>query len=251
MEGHVLHSLHWCRVVTSLGPTRRVPSSNGASSPSLLTDDLARRRNGNKMSHLVATELRRRIVRGQVAPGDTLPSEAQLMKILDVSRDTLRGALRMLESESLIYIRRGRNGGAVVRRPDLRAIGRYIALLLQTRGVTLDDIHEARRILEGPAVALLADHLSPELSRRLESLQDSQIRDISDPVGVARSLAQFDQGVVDLAGNGMLSLLSGIFRDSYAGEIYTQSPTDPRPVRPPAQADLRYAGGRCRRSPPG
>jgi DNA-binding FadR family transcriptional regulator len=172
------------------------------------------------MSHLVASELRRRIVRGQVAPGDTLPSEAQLMKVLDVSRDTLRGALRMLESESLIYIRRGRNGCAVVRRPDLRAIGRYIALLLQTRGVTLDDIHEARRILEAPAVALLADHMSPELSGRLGSLHDAQFNDANDPVRIARSLAQFDQGVVDLAGNGMLSVLSGIFRDSYAGEIY-------------------------------
>ncbi len=143
------------------------------------------------------------------------------MELLDVSRDTLRGALRMLESESLIYIRRGRNGGAVVRRPDLRAIGRYIALLLQTRGVTLDDIHEARRILEVPAVALVADHLSPELTRRLEALHDSQINDRANPVRVARSFAEFDQGVVDLTGNGMLSMLSGIFRDSYAGEIYT------------------------------
>jgi DNA-binding FadR family transcriptional regulator len=143
------------------------------------------------------------------------------MDLLDVSRDTLREALRMLESESLIYIRRGRNGGAVVRRPDLRAIGRYVALLLQTRGVTLDDIHEARRFLEVPAVALLADHLSPELSRRMEALHDSQIHHTADPLGVARSFAQFDQSVVDLTGNAMLSLLSGIFRDSYAGEIYT------------------------------
>jgi DNA-binding FadR family transcriptional regulator len=109
-----------------LDPTRRVAITTGASAPSSLTDDLARRRNGSKVSHLVATELRRRIVRGQVAPGDTLPSEAHLMELLDVSRDTLREALRMLESESLIYIRRGRNGGAVVRRPDLRAIGRYL-----------------------------------------------------------------------------------------------------------------------------
>ena len=208
-------------MVISLDRTRRVPIASGASVSSLLTDDLARRRNGSKMSHVVATELRRRIVRGQVAPGDTLPSEAQLMELLDVSRDTLRGALRMLESESLIYIRRGRNGGAVVRRPDLRAIGRYIALLLQTRGVTLDDIHEARRILEVPAVALVADHLSPELTRRLEALHDSQINDRANPVRVARSFAEFDQGVVDLTGNGMLSMLSGIFRDSYAGEIYT------------------------------
>ena len=110
-------------------------------------DGLARPRNGGKMSHLVAGELRRQIVRGQIAPGDTLPSEAELIKVLDVSRDTLREALRMLESESLIYIRRGRHGGAVVRRADLRAVARYVALLLQIRQATLDDVHEARLVL--------------------------------------------------------------------------------------------------------
>ena len=189
-------------------------------STSLALPAAARRRTGSKMSHLVATELRRQIVRGQIAPGDTLPSESQLMKVLDVSRDTLREALRMLESESLIYIRRGRNGGAVVRRPDLRAISRYIALLLQTREVTYEDIHEARLILEGASVELLAHHVSPELSERLATLRAGQATDPSEPLAFALSVVQFDQGVVDLIGNGMLSLLAGIFRDSYAGELF-------------------------------
>jgi DNA-binding FadR family transcriptional regulator len=196
-------------------------SEDGNPTPISLSPDMTRRRHGSKMSHLVATELRRQIVRGQVAPGDTLPNEAHLMQILDVSRDTLREALRMLESESLIYIRRGRNGGAVVRRPDLRSIARYVALLLQTLRVTSQDIHEARVILEAPTVALLSHYVSPELSQRLVSLQQAQqLADRSDPLTMATSLIRFDQAVIDTAGNGMLSLLSGIFRDSYAGEIY-------------------------------
>jgi DNA-binding FadR family transcriptional regulator len=182
---------------------------------------LARRRSGRKMSHLIAAELRRRIVRGEIAPGDTLPNEAELVKVLDISRDTLREALRMLESESLISIRRGRHGGAVVRRPDLRAIARYVGLLLQIQQVTMDDIHEARIIIEGPAIALLADHLSPALEDKLAALHSSQA-DVSDVLALLTGLKKFDQGVVDLAGNKMISLLSGIYRDVYAGELYTR-----------------------------
>jgi DNA-binding FadR family transcriptional regulator len=127
----------------------------------------------------------------------------------------------MLESESLISIRRGRHGGAVVRRPDLRAIARYVGLLLQIQQVTMDAIHEARLIIEGPTIALLADHISPVLVDRLTALHRSQA-DSSDLLSQLMALKQFDQGVVDLAGNKMISLLSGIYRDVYLGELYTR-----------------------------
>ena len=185
-------------------------------------DGLARPRNGGKMSHLVAGELRRQIVRGQIAPGDTLPSEAELIKVLDVSRDTLREALRMLESESLIYIRRGRHGGAVVRRADLRAVARYVALLLQIRKATFDDVHEARLVLEQPAVALLSDHVSSGVLRRLTALYDLQSTQLSDPLSAVTAIKQFDQAVVELGENKTIAILSGVFRDIYAGEMYVR-----------------------------
>src|SRR5580704_2051753 len=67
-----------------------------------------------KTAELVAAELRRKIVRGELAEGDALPSEAALMADFAVSRPTLREAFRVLESESLISIRRGARGGARV-----------------------------------------------------------------------------------------------------------------------------------------
>src|ERR1700680_3463946 len=57
-----------------------------------------------KTAELVAAELRRKIVRGELAEGDALPSEAVLMAEFAVSRPTLREAFRVLESESLISI---------------------------------------------------------------------------------------------------------------------------------------------------
>ncbi len=55
-----------------------------------------------KTAELVAAELRRKIVRGELAEGDALPSEAALMAEFAVSRPTLREAFRVLESESLM-----------------------------------------------------------------------------------------------------------------------------------------------------
>ncbi len=52
-----------------------------------------------KTAELVAAELRRKIVRGELAEGDALPSEAALMAEFAVSRPTLRVAFRVLVSE--------------------------------------------------------------------------------------------------------------------------------------------------------
>ena len=60
-----------------------------------------------KTGELLADDLRRRIVRGELREGDALPSEAELMVRFGVSRPTLREALRVLESESLITVRAG------------------------------------------------------------------------------------------------------------------------------------------------
>ena len=79
------------------------------------------RRNTQKVSHLLAADLRRQILNGQFVADQQLPPEPELIARLQVSRETLREALRILESQQLVEIKRGRGGGAVVRRPGLEA----------------------------------------------------------------------------------------------------------------------------------
>ena len=67
---------------------------------------------GPRAAALVAAYLRRQIVEGNIQDGDELPSEAVLMEQFDVSRPTLREALRVLESEGLLTVRRGSVGGS-------------------------------------------------------------------------------------------------------------------------------------------
>lgn len=75
-----------------------------------------------KMSDQIASQIRRMIARGEIADGDWLPTEAELIRQFGVSRPTLREAFRLLEGDSFFTIRRGRPGGAQVTLPGPGAV---------------------------------------------------------------------------------------------------------------------------------
>ena len=178
------------------------------------------RRNTQKVSHLLAADLRRQILNGDLAEDEQLPPEAELTTRFQVSRETLREALRILESQSLLEIRRGRGGGAVVRKPGLEAVGRYVALVLQLRKTTLADLEEARTVVEPPAAEQLALRAGDEELDQLVALHDAERLAESDPLAFVTAVAAFDQAVTELSGNRSLSVIAGVFRDIYAGQVY-------------------------------
>ena len=109
-----------------------------------------------KAGELVAADLRRQIVTGELKPGEPLPTESVLMTRFGVSRPTLREAFRILESESIIKVLRGAHGGARVMAPDAATAARYTGLVLQYQGVQLSDVYRARTAIEVSAVGELA-----------------------------------------------------------------------------------------------
>jgi GntR family transcriptional regulator, transcriptional repressor for pyruvate dehydrogenase complex len=109
-----------------------------------------------KTAELIAAHIRRGIVRGDLREGDALPSEAELITLFAVSRPTLREAFRILETESLISVRRGSRGGARVVTPSLSVAARYVGLLLQVQGTTIADVYQARLVVEPVCARLLA-----------------------------------------------------------------------------------------------
>src|SRR4029077_18419179 len=70
-----------------------------------------------KAAEMVADTLRRRIITGEYTPDELLPSETALMENFNVARTTVRDAVRILESEGLLVVRRGANGGGRVQVP--------------------------------------------------------------------------------------------------------------------------------------
>lgn len=167
-----------------------------------------------KMAELVAVDLRRRIIRGELAEGEALPPESVLMAQFGVSRPTLREAFRVLEAESLIVIRRGARGGARVQPPRREVAARYAGLMLQYQGTTMGDVYETRVLLEAPCAATLARRRRPEDVARLREVLDRWGQaDDADAVEQVTVHNDFHALLVELTGNQTLILLSELVQE--------------------------------------
>jgi DNA-binding FadR family transcriptional regulator len=109
----------------------------------------------------VAERLRESIVAGDLARGARLPNENVLAADFGVSRATVREALRLLAAQNLIRTAKGAGGGSYVTAPSVDHISDFvcssISLLAGAREVSLDDLLEARELLEAPAARLAAE----------------------------------------------------------------------------------------------
>jgi GntR family transcriptional regulator, transcriptional repressor for pyruvate dehydrogenase complex len=192
-----------------------------------------------KTAELISSYLRKQIVRGELKPKQTLPSEAELMEQFGVSRPTLREAFRILETENLITVRRGARGGAEVTAPGMSVAARYVGVLLQMQGATLEDVSIARMITEPPCAGLLAH------SRTANDLADlravvSEMRASTGPDGLPDSPSnwtrlsyRFHELVVERCGNKTLGIQVAVLQDIVATHIET---TVARDVAEPATA---------------
>src|SRR5919107_900384 len=79
-----------------------------------------------KASALLADELRARILGTGLEPGSPLPSEPEIIEQSGLGRASVREALRLLEAQGLVVIRRGSHGGIFVAQPDPSALGRTL-----------------------------------------------------------------------------------------------------------------------------
>jgi len=167
-----------------------------------------------KAAELIVEQLRGQIIRGQLNEGDVLPPEAELLERFGVSRPTLREALRILESESLLDINRGMRGGARVVVPSEKTASRYVGRYLQFQRVAMIDVHEATIAIELPAVTSLArNHQPPDLVALRELLREEERR-IDDDAAAAVSIGNdFHRLLVDLAGNRTLATLHGMIEE--------------------------------------
>lgn len=110
---------------------------------------------------VVAGAIRRRILGGELGPGDVLPTESELVSRFGVSRETIRVALRLLEAEGLTTTSQGR-GGVRIHHPEPDRIARSLVQLLTLTGATWSDLLAFRKMLEPAAAALVAEHASSD-----------------------------------------------------------------------------------------
>ena len=155
----------------------------------------------------VGGQLRELIISGELSVGDKLPSEIELGEMFGVSRLTVREALKGLKSEGLLRTTRGVKGGSFVSQPVAEDVAMRletgIGLLSAADVVSVQDILEARAVVELPAARFAAQRRTDE---QLERLRQSVAEEQEVSSGFDRRL-RFHEIVVEAAGNPMLTIL--------------------------------------------
>jgi GntR family transcriptional regulator, transcriptional repressor for pyruvate dehydrogenase complex len=167
-----------------------------------------------KTAEIVADTLRRMIVEGQLKDGDFLPYEAELMDHFQVSRPSLREAVRVLESDRLVEVRRGSRTGARVRVPGPEIVARPAGFLLEMAGTTLADVMTARMAIEPYAARLLAENGTATAHRELRDLID-EIPDAWETGRLAAASTGLHRRLVELSGNATLAVIAGMLHEIF------------------------------------
>jgi GntR family transcriptional regulator, transcriptional repressor for pyruvate dehydrogenase complex len=175
----------------------------------LVTQDLARQ---------ISEKIRDAILEGRLQVHERLPTEEELAVRFNVSRPTIREALKRLAAQNLIRSRRGPAGGTFVTRPthdEARATVANAATLLVSMGeFALPDIAEARQALELVCCELAAkrrtDGQLAAMAAEIERQRDPQ----SSDVDFCASDVRFHRTLVEAAGNPALSFAASSLLDS-------------------------------------
>ncbi|WP_205752269.1 FadR/GntR family transcriptional regulator [Cryptosporangium phraense] len=161
------------------------------------------------MAEQVASALRERILAGGIRDGSTLPKQDQLVAEFGVSYPSVREALRILETEGFITVRRGNRGGAVVHAPDIGTAGYALGLTLQAMQVKVPDLGGALSTLE----PLCAAHCAQRADRkktvvpRLRELLTRSEAGMDDGAVFTRISREFHDAVVEFDPNATLRVV--------------------------------------------
>ncbi|WP_314614024.1 FadR/GntR family transcriptional regulator [Streptomyces stackebrandtii] len=170
----------------------------------------------SRTHELVLESLERQVLAGELKAGDRLPPERELAPALGVSRSALREALRVMETIGVLVANVGRGpdaGARIVRNPD-DALGRILRLHLALGSYGVEDVLEARVLLERSSVEAAARRASDEDLDEAEELL-SRMREAGADVTLFNELdTAFHVLIARSSGNGLVSTLTSAVRES-------------------------------------
>ncbi|XVQ14565.1 FadR/GntR family transcriptional regulator [Spirillospora sp. CA-255316] len=163
------------------------------------------------LAELVAARLRERILNGELREGDVLPPQEQLMAELRVSFGVLREALRILENDGLLLVRRGNVGGAVVRAPNVGRAAQMIGMLLQARLTTAADVSTTLTRIEPICAGMCAARpdRAETVVPALRAILDRQLEEIDDLDAYVPNARRFHEAMVELCGSDTMIVVVG------------------------------------------
>lgn len=168
------------------------------------TIDPARR---GTTSEEVISQLREMIHRGELRPGDRLPPERDLAKLLGVSRPTLRAGIRSLAAVGVLHSRQGA-GTFVVKADGPPSLDSSpLRLMASLHGFTSAEMFEARQSLEMAVAGLAAERATSDQMASMSEEVAGMFASLDDPEQFLVHDMRFHQSVAAASGNRILTSL--------------------------------------------
>lgn len=128
-----------------------------------------------------------------------------------MSKPTLREAMRVLEAEGLVIVRRGSIGGAVIHRPTAENVAYTLGLVLASHQTELVDVGLALAAVEPACAGACAQR--PDRHEAvvplLRELHERSLQVVDDLVEATIASRAFHEAIVENCGNVSLSVLAG------------------------------------------
>lgn len=152
---------------------------------------------------LVADKIASLIAAGMLQVGEALPSERDLAVALQVSRETVRGALQILAARDIIAISQGARTRVLSAEVGSLAIGAREPKLINS--YEIEAIHAARLLVERPVVEEAARRIDDETLAMLDASLDTQREALDDPVRFLICDREFHVAIYRACGNDLLA----------------------------------------------
>ncbi|MCZ7573610.1 MAG: FadR family transcriptional regulator [Ardenticatenaceae bacterium] len=166
-----------------------------------------------RAADLVVAHIRHKIISREYAEGTRLPTETEMADQLNISRPTVREALRILEAEGLIVTRPGPGGGPRVCSPDVKTVMHSLTNLFQYERVTLAELLEARETLEAASARRAAMQATAEDIDALRQSIERMRAGLKDDDVFWTENANFHQSLGAASGNKVLYTMMTALRE--------------------------------------
>jgi GntR family transcriptional repressor for pyruvate dehydrogenase complex len=120
----------------------------------------------------ICAQIRKELATGKLSPGDKLPAERDLAQQFGVSRTAVREALRSLEIAGVIALQKGVKGGAFIQKGNSAAVTQSIRDMLSLGRVSLDNLTEARTLIQQVVIRLACERATEDDFAKLERIID-------------------------------------------------------------------------------
>ena len=155
----------------------------------------------------VVSQLREMIHKGELRPGDRLPPERDLAKLLGVSRPTLRAGISSLAAVGVLQPRRGAGTFVVETEGPPALDSNALRLMASLQGFTPAEMFEARRSLEMAIAGLAAERATGDQLASMSEELTGMFASLDEPAQFLVHDMRFHQTVAAASGNRILTAL--------------------------------------------